>query len=513
MTHAQPLRSSSNPASSRNGWNASVFVVVAFFVTVLIAFMLASTDSQAVPITFQNTIDADIEVGENNPLELSVETQPAADTLRIDDVDGPATAEVLGTSVIRIQPEPGAAGQVTVSLTACSLGSCATTSISAEIIPENDPPVAGEDEATTSPSQPTLRIPVLENDTDEEGNELSILRAQLVAGNGEVEVDDTQQELVFTPAVDDFGPWTIFYIVSDGEDGFAQGTVTVLDGDLAPVAVDDAITVTTGESVEIEVLSNDLDDGGNAALIVSDVRINNLRDRSSLEVSLVDGRSVALVAGSSSGIVDVEYVLEDQRGRTAAGTIEVTIEPVPPTAVDDVDSILEDGSALVDVLANDFPSAGIDPSTLRIISSSTGEVGVSLNDDQILYEPPPGSSGVAEIVYEICNGDGQCDTATLRVEVEAVNAQTEFAGRGQLQVPSGSGEQIIPWSIVSAGAPPVVAGTTFDVTSDGTELFSSNPQMTNTGSLVFEPAPGASGTATITIVVEGRQYVLEIVVS
>lgn len=513
MTHAHTLQSPDHPASARNGWGGAVIVVVGFFVAVLFTFMVLGGDSQAATITFDNSIPTDIEVGENNPLELSVQTQPAADTLRIDDVEGPATAEVLGTSAIRIEPEPGAAGLVTVALTACSDGACATTSISAEIVPENDPPVAGEDEATTSPSQPTLRIPVLENDSDEEGSTLSILRAQVVAGDGEVDITDDQQELLFTPALEDFGPWTIFYVVSDGEDGFAQGTVTVSDGDLAPVAVDDAITVSTGERVEVQVLSNDSDDGGNAALIVSDVRINNLRDRSSLEAALVDNRTVEIVAGSSSGVVDVEYVLEDERGRTAAGVIEVTIEPVPPTAADDAVSILEDGSALVDVLANDFPTAGIDPSTLQIISSSTGEVGVSLNDDQILYEPPAGSAGVAEIVYEICNSDGQCDRATLRVDVEAVNDQTEFAARGQFQVSSLAGDQIVPWSIVSAGAPPVTPATTFDVTVDRTDLFASSPQMIANGSLVFEPAAGASGTATVTIVVEGRRYVLVITVS
>ena len=479
----------------------------------LIAFMMASTNAQSAAISFDNTLPETVELGENSSLELAVETQPAADTLRIDDVEGPATAEVLGTSAIRIQPEPGASGDVTVSVTACVDGGCATTAITAEILPENDPPVAGEDLARTSPSQPTLRIPVLENDTDEEGQTLSILRAQVVAGDGEVELDDEQQELLFTPSQDALGPWTISYIVSDGEDGFAQGTVTVEDGDLAPIAVDDAVTVTTGEQIDIEVLANDRDDGGTDALFVSDVRIDSLRDRTNLQVELVDDRTVQLVAGPRSGVIAVTYVLEDQRGRTAAGVITVTIEAVPPSAVDDAVSILEDGSALVDVLANDIPSAGIDPSTLRIISSSTGEVGVSLNDDQILYEPPAGASGVAEIVYEICNGDGQCDTATLRVEVEAVNNQTEFAARGQFQVSSLAGDSIIPWSIVSAGAAPVAPATTFDVTTDRTELFASNPRMTDTGALVFEPAPGASGTATVIVVVEGRQYVLVITVS
>lgn len=513
MTHVQPLRSPSDPALSRNGWSAAVLVVVGFFLTLIITFMVVGESAQSASITFENTMATDIEVGENTPLEFSVETQPAADTLRIDNVQGPATAEVLGTSAIRIEPEPEAVGEVTVSLTACSGTDCATTSITAEILPENDPPVAGEDEAVTSPSQPTLRIPVLDNDTDEEGQTLTLLRAQVVAGDGELEIDTEEQELLFTPAADAVGPWTLFYVVSDGDDGFAQGTVTVLDGDLAPVAVDDAVTVTTGERVEIQVLSNDRDDGGNAALIVSDVRIGNLRDRTNLEVSLVDDRTVGLVAGSSSGVIDVEYVLEDSRGRTAAGIIEVTIEPVPPTAVDDEAAILEDGSALVDVLANDFPTAGIDTSTLQIISSSTGEVGVSLNDDQILYEPPAGSSGVAEIVYEICNGDGQCDTATLRVDVEAVNDQTEFAARGEFQVSSLAGDQIIPWSIVSAGAAPIPAGTSFDVSTDRTDLFASNPQMTANGTLVFEPEPGTSGTATVTVMVEGRQYVLVFTIS
>ena len=512
MTQARHPMQVIDDGSSRKRWLASVFVVALFLTATAIALVLSSPDRTAAPdIVFEESVPTDVVMlGENSTLEVEVETEPAAETIEVDSVEGPATA-VLDASLLRIVPDANAEGEVAVALTACSADSCVTTSIVAQVIPENDPPLPGSDEAFTSPSEPSLRIPVLLNDVDEEGQELTILRTEMAGGDGRVEVSADGQELIFTPAPGAFGPWTIFYIVSDGEDGLAQGTVTVFDGDLAPEVIDDEATVGIGGQVDVFVLTNDRDDGGVDGLTVIDARIEQLRDSVDVQVSVVDGEAVRIVAGTEVKVVNVVYVVEDERGRTSAGNVEVTIEAVAPVAVDDEASVRSDGVVFVDVLANDLPANGLDRNTLRVLSSNAAEIGVSLSDDLILYEPQGDTSGVS-IVYEICTTSGQCDTAELFIDVEGVQSVPEFAASGEIQVPSQLGPQIVPWVVVSAGAAPIEPGTALDVTTDRTDLFAVPPQVTATGALTFEPLPGAVGTASTTLVVDGRFYQLSIIV-
>ena len=134
---------------------------------------------------------------------------------------------------------PEESGTVTVVITACRQNECDSAAIVAEVLSVNDPPTAGADEATVGPSQDSISIPVLANDTDVDDGELTIQRAELTTGAGDVVIVGDGQELLFTPERGSFGPWTIEYVVADDGDGFDSGTVTILDGDLAPEARDD----------------------------------------------------------------------------------------------------------------------------------------------------------------------------------------------------------------------------------------------------------------------------------
>ncbi|MHA2879792.1 tandem-95 repeat protein, partial [Vibrio campbellii] len=132
--------------------------------------------------------------------------------------------------------------------------------VSVTVNPVNDAPVANDDSAVTDEDTP-VTINVLPNDTDIDGDTLSIVNASVPADQGTVEIVDGK--LVFTPADNFNGEATISYTVSDGalEDS-AEVTVTVNPINDAPVANDDSAVTDEDTPVTIDVLPNDTDVDG-----------------------------------------------------------------------------------------------------------------------------------------------------------------------------------------------------------------------------------------------------------
>jgi len=167
------------------------------------------------------------------------------------------------------------------------------------------------------------------------------------------------------------------------------------------------------------------------------------------------------------------------------------------------------------VLDNDGPDI-LDLSTveLDVLESSRGAVNIS--GGQITYTPPPNAAGQAAILYEICSGPVTCDTATLLIDVTPVKDPTQFAADGEIALPANAGPQLIQWVIVSSGQTSVAPGTTFSISTDKPGLFSTQPSISSTGNLSFEPQPGAAGTASTVITVSDnagtRSYRLKIII-
>src|SRR5262249_59279609 len=83
----------------------------------------------------------------------------------------------------------------------------------------NDPPVAVNDVATT-PEDTAVSIPVLANDSDVDGDTLTITAATTT--NGTVSIVGTN--LLFTPATNYNGSVTLSYTISEDRKGTALGT-------------------------------------------------------------------------------------------------------------------------------------------------------------------------------------------------------------------------------------------------------------------------------------------------
>ncbi|MCZ6403828.1 tandem-95 repeat protein [Vibrio parahaemolyticus] len=206
-----------------------------------------------------------------------------------------------------------------------------------DILPINDAPNAENDVITTE-EDTAVTIDVLVNDSDVEGDALSIQSASVPSEQGSVDIVDGK--LVFTPAENFNGEATITYIVTDGDlTDEAKVTVTVTPVNDSPVAVDDTTSIQEDTAVTIDVLTNDTDVDGDKLSIES---ASVPKEQGTVEV--VDGKLVFTPAENFNGDAEITYTVTDGQ-LTDEAKVTVTVNPVndaPTIKVDAVESITED---------------------------------------------------------------------------------------------------------------------------------------------------------------------------
>src|SRR5207248_2501926 len=128
--------------------------------------------------------------------------------------------------------------------------------VSITVTPVNDPPIAVNDLTSTPKNTPVL-IPVLANDSDVDGDTLTITGASPT--NGVVSIVGTN--LLFTPASNYVGIATVQYTISDGMGGTASANVvvTVTPVNDAPVANNQSVTTPEDTPKSITVTGSDVD--------------------------------------------------------------------------------------------------------------------------------------------------------------------------------------------------------------------------------------------------------------
>jgi hypothetical protein len=121
------------------------------------------------------------------------------------------------------------------------------------------PPVAADDAATTAEDTP-VGINVLANDSDPDGDPLTVsIAAQSANGTAVVNADKT---ITFTPAPDFFGTTSFTYQVNDGTGGVAGATVTVVvtpvnDAPIASAGAD--VQTPEGSAIQLAGSATDVD--------------------------------------------------------------------------------------------------------------------------------------------------------------------------------------------------------------------------------------------------------------
>ncbi|EII3148840.1 tandem-95 repeat protein, partial [Vibrio parahaemolyticus] len=217
--------------------------------------------SQTVNFTVAPVVDIEADstnVVEDTPTIINVlgnDTFEGKDkVVSLDAENGPKNGTVIvnNDGTVTYTPDDNYVGKDTFTYVVTSGGVSESTTVTVNVTPVNDAPVAKDDIATTQ-EDTAVTIDVLPNDTDVDGDKLSIQSASVPETQGTVEIVDGK--LVFTPAENFHGDAEITYIVTDGQlTDEAKVAVTINPVNDAPTIKVDAVESITEDAVNTDTV-------------------------------------------------------------------------------------------------------------------------------------------------------------------------------------------------------------------------------------------------------------------
>ncbi|MEO6487765.1 MAG: Ig-like domain-containing protein, partial [Thermoanaerobaculia bacterium] len=193
------------------------------------------------------------------------------------------------------------------------------------ITPVNDPPVANAD-STSTPSGVPVTKNVVANDTDPDGDPLTI-SSSTNGANGTVVCSGSN--CTYTSAAAFIGTDFYTYTISDGAGGSATATVsvTVVSVNAPPNANDDNVTAQEGRPISINVLANDSDPDGDPLTITS------FTQGAKGSVNCAGTSCSYRSASGQSGSDSFTYKISDGKGGTDTATVRINIIACPVSPV------------------------------------------------------------------------------------------------------------------------------------------------------------------------------------
>jgi VCBS repeat-containing protein len=389
--------------------------------------------------------------------------------------------------------------------------------VAVTVTPVNDAPVAVNNEFTIDEDESlNLAAPgVLGNDTDAEGNSLT---ASLVSGplHGSLSLG-ANGSVMYTPDLNFHGTDGFSYLVNDGlaDSAVAAVTITVVSVNDAPVATNDATTVSEAGPTSIDLAANDTDVDGTIDLgtivIIQNPANGNV-------VVNGDGTVSYMHDGSVTTSDSFTYIIKDNDGLVSGtATVNITVTPVndAPVPVNDSSTVSEGGTASINLAANDTDVDGTIDVTTIVVSQNPGHGNVVVNGDGTVSYTHDGSETTSDsFTYTIKDNNGQVSaTATVNITVTPVNDPPVAIG-DPASVANGSAV------IINVAANDTDADNSLDLTSiqisqqpingilvvngDGTVTYTHDGSATASDSFQYtiKDASGAvSNVATVTITI------------
>ncbi len=418
---------------------------------------------------------------------LANDTDPDGDPLTITGASGGnGTATTDGTTVTYTPQADSNGTQLVTYDIVDGTGRTSTATVQIVVTPVADAPVATDDAATTLEDTP-VAIDVLGNDTDVDGDALTVTAAS--SSTGTAFTDGTT--VTYTPVPDSNGTQLLSYTIDDGT-GRTATAIAAVD----VTGVNDTPTFTAGADIVIAEDSGPYTQAGWATGITAGPLEGTLQTVSFSAVasdpSLFDIQPILSAAGDLSfstapdawGTTTVAITVSDDGGVLLGGidtstvtTLTITITPVndAPIAGDDAYQTAKNTPLVVaapGLLANDGDEDG-DPLTAAVITGPTaGSVTVS-PDGSFTYTPTPGYTGTDSFTYSA--GDGATSTTgTVDVQVGAITTPG-------LWYLAGSGPPSGDWSLDALA--PATANPEPDSDGDGSPgltVKKSNQDINNT---------------------------------
>ena len=286
----------------------------------------------------------------------------------------------------------------------------------------NDCPVTAND-AYEAVEDTELVVPagtgILANDTDEEGNTITIV-SNTQPENGLL-VLNADGSFTYTPDADYCGADSFSYNVTDGicdEPVSATVSINVACANDCPVAADDSASADEDGSVAIPVVANDQDIENDPLSVGSFANGAN-----GVVTQNGDGTLTYTPNANFCGIDTFTYNVTDgicDQASWDEGTVTVTVSCIndAPGAADDSASLDEDTFVIIPILSND---ADIDGDELAVESTTQAENGTVTNngDGTVTYTPSADYCGPDSFTYIVSDG-ALTDTATVTIDVACV---------------------------------------------------------------------------------------------
>ena len=356
----------------------------------------------------------------------------------------------------------------------------------------NQPPVATSDSASTHHGT-AINIPVLSNDSDPNGDSLTVTQAGTGShGTTQIVTVGGVSQVRYTPTSGYVGPDSFTYTIGDPSGATATATVSVSVTNSNPLAVAESYTAVAGVTRNVAaggVLTNDSDADSDSltATLVSGVSHGTL----SLNAN---GSLTYLATTGYSGSDSFVYRAFDGAGDSANTTVMLTVYASHVIAASDAYSVGHDKTLTVaapGLLANDWSYENQALTAVLVTSPTHGALTLNGNGS-FVYVPDSGYVGADSFSYRATNGTQQSSVITVPLTVTnfapwAVNdlyvvrhdrIATRTAVGGVLKNDVDVEDDALTVSLISG-----TAHGTLSLSADG--AFSFNPDAGYTGTTGF----------------------------
>ena len=278
----------------------------------------------------------------------------------------------------------------------------------------NQSPIASNDDVSTDEDTSAI-IDSVSNDTDADGD--SLLITQVTQGaNGSVTINN-DNTLSYSPSPNFNGSDSFTYVLTDTWGDTSTGTVTVTVNPVndAPVASDVSGATQEDQPVQISFLASDVDS--------VDLTFEVVTGPTNGSVGPINNGTISYTPNPNfNGSDSFTFKANDGLVDSNVATVTVTVAPVndAPVAIDDVISTTEETPIAFAVSANDSDVDG-DTLTITAVSQATnGSVVITDGGVTVTYTPVLNFFGSDSFSYDVNDGNGGTDTATVNITVTNV---------------------------------------------------------------------------------------------
>lgn len=405
---------------------------IRFRVTLLVALLILCVAAQAQstladeglngpPVALPDEINTAQGTGGDTNV-LANDTDPDDDPLSIESWT-PGThgsVECAGPDCAYIPDDPEFTGLDSFTYTVSDgQGGTDVGDVTVTVVPTNDDPVADDDELTLD-EDTSAGVDVLEGDVDDDGDPLAVESPSPSAEHGTVSCT-AAGICTYTPDANFEGLDSFEYTVTDGQGGTDVGevTVTVLQVNDDPTAVDDSLVTSENHLGSLNVRTNDVDIDGDTLLVTTPTPA-----AAHGTVSCLGGGGCTYLPDAGySGPDSFQYSISDGNGGTDTATVSVTVTPEnnAPVADDDLLATAEDDPGSVNVLVGDTDVDG-DALSVSTPAPAAAHGTVScVSAGTCTYTPNANWSGVDSFEYTVTDARGKSDSGSVGVTVSPAN--------------------------------------------------------------------------------------------